>query len=433
MVKRYAQVGIGGRSGLFIEAITKKYRDNNELVAICDINIGRMELCNNNLEKYYHSVPMYHSKDFDRMIKETKPDIVIVTTPDYKHDYYIIRALELGCDVITEKPMTIDHKKCQKIIDTVKKTGKKVRVTFNYRYSPIRSQVKELLMNGVIGEILSVDFHWLLDTRHGADYYRRWHRKKENSGGLMVHKATHHFDLVNWWISSVPVEVFAIGKRGYYIPERAIQLGLKNHGKRCYTCAVTKKCPFYLDLEENIGLKTLYLDQENYDGYYRDKCVFDKEINIEDSMNLVVKYKNNVIMSYSLNSYTPWEGYTIDFNGTKGRLEHKMVEGAHIIGDGTIPGQLIKEGTYIKIYPHFDKPYTVKLNEGTGGHGGGDDPMLEDIFSKNPIKDPLKRSASFIEGAWSILTGIAANISMKTGKPVKTNKLVKGLPNPNFI
>ena len=45
---------------------------------------------------------------------------------------------------------------------------------------------------------------WLLDTRHGADYFRRWHRNKNNSGGLMVHKATHHFDLVNWWMIPTP-------------------------------------------------------------------------------------------------------------------------------------------------------------------------------------------------------------------------------------
>ena len=77
-------------------------------------------------------------------------------------------------------------------------------MTFNYRYSPPRTQVKDLLMSGVIGDILSVDFHWMLDTHHGADYFRRWHRNKQNSGGLMVHKATHHFDLVNWWLSSVP-------------------------------------------------------------------------------------------------------------------------------------------------------------------------------------------------------------------------------------
>ena len=130
-------------------------------------------------------------------------------------------AMELGCDVISEKPLTIDAASCQRILDTQRKTGMRCRVAFNYRYSSPRTQVKELLASGVIGEVHSVDFHWLLDTRHGADYFRRWHRNKANSGGLLVHKATHHFDLVNWWLDSVPEHVFASGHRRYYTGEQA--------------------------------------------------------------------------------------------------------------------------------------------------------------------------------------------------------------------
>ncbi len=114
--------------------------------------------------------------------EETKPDAVIITTKDCHHDEYACRAMELGCDVITEKPMTTEAEKCQRIVDTQKKTGRKCTVTFNYRYSPPRTQVKDVLMSGVIGEVLSVDFTWLLDTRHGADYFRRWHRNKVELG-----------------------------------------------------------------------------------------------------------------------------------------------------------------------------------------------------------------------------------------------------------
>ena len=103
------------------------------------------------------------AQDFENMVKENRPDAVIVCTKDCMHDVYICKALEMGCDVITEKPMTTDEKKCQRIIDTVKKTGKKVRVTFNYRYSPPRTQIKKMLLDGIIGKVLSVEFQWLLD------------------------------------------------------------------------------------------------------------------------------------------------------------------------------------------------------------------------------------------------------------------------------
>ena len=95
----------------------------------------------------------------------------------------------------------------------------KVTVTFNYRFTPYVSKIKELISKGAIGKILSVDFEWILDARHGADYFRRWHRNKANSGGLLVHKATHHFDLVNWLINQEPETVFAFGGLNFYGPK----------------------------------------------------------------------------------------------------------------------------------------------------------------------------------------------------------------------
>ena len=255
---------------------------------------------------------------------------MIVLCQDSFHDHYICRALELGCDVITEKPMTIDARRAQRIIDTQKQTGRKVRVTFNYRYSPPRTQVKDLLMSGVIGDVLTVDFQWMLDTHHGADYFRRWHRHKRNSGGLLVHKSTHHFDLVNWWLSAVPKEVVAAGHRRFATPQTAERLGLQVHGSRCSDCQVSRRCPFYFDLQANAWLNSLYRQQESHDGYHRDQCIFSPEIDIEDSMQVIVNYDNGVTLGYSLNAFCSWEGYTIQFTGSKGRLEHKCVESVYI-------------------------------------------------------------------------------------------------------
>jgi predicted dehydrogenase len=217
--------------------------------------------------------------------------------------------LKAGCDVITEKPMTTSPEKCQRILDARQSTGRRIRVTFNYRYSPPRTQVKDLLMSGVIGDILSVDFHWLLNTVHGADYFRRWHSQKKNSGGIMIHKATHHFDLVNWWLSAVPRAVTATGKREFYTPEMGRRLGLKEPHERCYTCTEKNQCGFLLDMAANPSLKALYLDQEKYDGYYRDRCVFRPDIDIEDTMNVIVQYDTGATLCYSVNAFNSWEGY----------------------------------------------------------------------------------------------------------------------------
>ncbi|MGC9347739.1 MAG: Gfo/Idh/MocA family protein, partial [Anaerolineae bacterium] len=359
------------------------------------------------------------------------PDTVIVTTKDCFHDKYVVRAMELGCDVITEKPMTTDAEKCQRIIDTQHETGRECRVTFNYRYSPPRTQMKALLMSGVIGDILSLDFHWMLDIRHGADYFRRWHRNKENSGGLMVHKATHHFDLINWWLSTVPEAVFAQGQRRFYTPKTADRYGLTDRTERCLTCPETE-CWFRLDIRENERLKELYLDNEVYDGYFRDRCVFSELIDIEDTMNVLVNYRNGVKMSYSLNAFMPWEGYMVTLNGTRGRLEHRTVESSYINADGSIPGQTVERGTFIRIIPHFGPAYDVDVWTSSGGHGGGDSRILEDLLSSDPPEDPYLRAADQRGGAYSILTGVAANRSMATDEFVYIDDLVQNIGLPDY-
>jgi len=291
--------------------------------------------------------------------------------------------------------------------------------------------MKALLMAGVIGDILSLDFHWLLDIRHGADYFRRWHRNKENSGGLMVHKATHHFDLINWWLSSVPETVVAQGQRRFYTPKTADRYGLTNRTERCHTCPETA-CRFRLDMAANEGLKALYLDNEVYDGYFRDRCVFSELIDIEDTMNVLVSYASGAKMSYSLNAFSPWEGYVVALNGTKGRLEHTTVESSYINADGSVPGQTLERGTRIRVIPHFGPSYDVPVWTSQGGHGGGDSRILEDLFSKDPPADPYLRAADQRGGAYSILTGIAANRSIATGQIVRIDDLVHGIGMPDY-
>ncbi len=429
---RIVQVGLGSRGRMYWQAVTEKYADRWELVGICDSNPGRLEHVRSVLSEKGIEAGAYIAADFDRMLAECTPDTVVVTSKDSTHDGYITGALKAGSNVITEKPLTIDERRLQAIIDTVRETGRAVRVTFNYRYSPVRARVKEVLASGAVGRVLSVDFNWNLDTSHGADYYRRWHRHKESSGGLMVHKATHHFDLANWWLDSVPHTVYAAGKREFYTEEQAASYSLTVHGHRCQDCHMRDRCRFFLDISANESLKALYLDHEKHDGYFRDRCVFSSAIDIEDTMCLVVRFKSGVIMSYSLNSFLPWEGYRVAFNGTKGRLEHDCQETVYVSGDGTTPGQMKAGATTITLYPHFASRRDIPVLRAEGGHGGGDEPLLDDIFAERPGPDPLGRRADHRAGAWSILAGIAANRSMETGEPVEVSSLVKGLCEPDL-
>lgn len=133
--------------------------------------------------------------------------------------------------------------------------------------------------------------------------------------------------------------------------------------------------------------------------------------------------------SYSLNAFTPWEGYDIAFNGTRGRLEHTMRETSKSFGEG-IPGEI--KGIGIRVWPHFGEPYAVTPCDSSGSHGGGDSRLMTDLFRPDPPADPLGLRADYRAGGWSILTGIAANIAMKEKRVVDVAGLVPGLPLPEY-
>ncbi len=443
-MKKYVLVGAGSRSGMYISTLCcdefkEQFTRDGDLVALCDTNQSRMDYWLSFVRENASEAKLpatYKAADFDRMIAEQKPDTVIVATMDRTHHKYICRAMELGCDVITEKPMTVDADKCQEIIDTQKRTGRNVVVTFNYRYSPRNTKIKELLKSGIVGTVTSVTFEWLLDTSHGADYFRRWHRNKNNSGGLLVHKSTHHFDLMNWWLDSTPKTVFAMGDLKFYGKENAENRGVTEFYSRARGSEVAAKDPFALKVDpvKDKTLMGLYYNAEHEDDYYRDQSVFGDGISIEDTMNVMVRYENNVVMNYALYAYSPWEGHRVCFNGTKGRLEFNVIETSYVSGDYedfNQPGMreldhdkssLVPE---IIFQPLWGKPQVITYEKSSkGGHGGGDIRLLRNIF-EGVTDDPLGHAAGYVDGAKSILTGIAANQSIKTGLPVKVADLVK--------
>src|SRR5688572_9061863 len=161
--KRFVQVGVGSRARMFQDAIWGPHRAHAELVAICDVNPGRLALVGRRAAQAGAASPRtYLAADFDRMLREQRPDALIVCPPDAFHDDYIVRALDAGLDVITEKPMTTDAARAQRILDAARRSGKHIRVTFNYRYSPFRTRLKNLWMPAEMGAVCPVDFNCLL-------------------------------------------------------------------------------------------------------------------------------------------------------------------------------------------------------------------------------------------------------------------------------
>jgi predicted dehydrogenase len=403
--KRYAIVGTGHRAtGMWGKDLAERYQDEIEFVGLCDKNPLRVEA-----GRKLIGVECPTFTNFDEMIDKSRPELVMVTTMDSTHHIFIKRALEKGVNVITEKPMVTEAADCQSVLDAEKKHGRNIIVTFNYRYAPKHEKIKQLISSGEIGKVTSVDFSWYLDTSHGADYFRRWHRLKSGGGSLWVHKATHHFDLINWWLDADPVEVTAYGALNVYGKNGRFRY------TNCRPCPHKSECKFYWDVTKDARLTKLYSECESADGYNRDGCVYKNDVDIYDTMSAIVKYSNGASMSYSLNAAMPFEGYRLAFNGTKGRLEVRDFERQ--------PWPIEHESTAF-LTKNFGKHEQLEMPQIKGGHAGGDNRLREVIFRNAAVPDYLKLPSARA-GAMSCLTGIAARTSIEQSRPVKIAELIK--------
>jgi hypothetical protein len=156
------------------------------------------------------------------------------------------------------------------------------------------------------------------------------------------------------------------------------------------------------------------VENEKYDGYHRDGCVFREEIDSYDKMAVQIRYKNKVQVSYSLTTYSPYEGYRIAFNGTEGRLEAWIKESQ--------PWEEKKEDELVLV-KNFGERILIPIPHGAGGHGGGDTRLKNKIFLDPNQADPWRQSAGSRDGAMSCLIGIAARNSIEQGKPIQIQDL----------
>ena len=417
--KRFAIVGAGARATSFARPLTTVYRDAADLVALCDTNPLRMKGFNEYMETH---IPAF--TDFAEMVERTSPTHAIVCTPDHTHDAIIEKAFSHGLEAICEKPMATDEEKVRRILALEKEHGKQVTVAFNYRYIPYSAQIKKILSEGVLGGIRSVSLEWLIDKVHGAEYFRRWHANMANSGGLFVHKATHHFDLVNWFVDSEPESVSAFGDLHVYGANGPFR------GERCSTCPHSGgECPcemkIHLEEKHKRIFDKLYWEPEPGDGYIRDRCVFREGIDIFDTMNAVVRYRSGAQLSYALNAYSPVEGYRLGITGTRARLE------ATTLNKNTMEAGIMMEGEtgedVIAIWRGQTREdiscERVPVAKDPAAHGGGDKRMFEHLYGEG-VPDPLGQAAGSRAGAMSCLIGIAANRSAKDGRAVRISEIL---------
>ncbi len=392
-------VGCGHRGIVgFLESL-KRIGRADAVGALCDGNPARLNfaweiLGAKNCRRY---------DNFTKFLAHPGMDTVIVATPDSTHAEIVKTCFKAGKHVVCEKPMATSMEDCR---DMIRAQGnRQFRVAFNLRYNTVMKRVKELLLQGAVGEILQVESHDIVSWQHGSDYFRRWHRFMDKSGGLLVHKGTHNFDVVNWWVGRQPESVFARAAKNFYLPAR-------QKGENCASCPEFSRCEFAIDLNEDVpgqfaGIpdfyRRMYVEGKKHDGYVRDACVFHRDNDVPDTYNVLATYAGNVHLCYTAVFFAPYEDRRFVIQGDAGRMEVSQ-------HDRSI--RILKRAS--------GEDCKIVIPAEAGGHGGADVNLMRSLFQQEALDHRL---ATAEDGYWSVAIAAGANQSIRGGKVVKLAKI----------
>ncbi|WP_329000764.1 Gfo/Idh/MocA family oxidoreductase [Kribbella sp. NBC_00709] len=393
-----------------------------EVVAIIDTDADRVAEFNQALQRLGRApIPFFAQTQYDEMLATVGPDAVIVTSPDHTHEQYILGALRNDVDVITEKPMVSTAAAARAVLAAERKSAGTVQVSHNFRYPAAHREVKRLILAGTIGRATRVVMDYHVDLRHGASYFLRWNRRRELSGGLQVHKSSHHFDLLNWWIGSTPEEIFGYGASNYYGPSSphrpAGELSVDElRSKDPYFLAQQASGVFPTDDgTARAGLFGLHYP-EQYPAS-QPLYLYDAEIDIEDTYSAIARYPSGANLTYSVDFSSTWEGYRVSIGGTHGSIELRHGR--------TVDGTPLPDSDQITVAELFGPSRVVEVIAETGGHGGADPLMRHDLFAgPTPESIELGLMATSTEAAYAVAMGDGLTRSIATHQPVNLRDLL---------
>ncbi len=224
--------------------------------------------------------------DYQKLLAMDELDAVFIMTPDYPHAPIVLDTLAAGKHIYCEKPMATTIEDCNAIVKAAKNAPGLFFAGHNVRFGPTGPVVNKMIKEGRLGAVRMV---WARRFVQGAKYWHRWHRDKQKSGGLLVHKGCHYLDQMNWHSLSRPRYVAAFGGLDVYKTR-------PNAPKRCLECK--EHCAHFMDLTTNERHGRYFLNAEREDGYIRDLCVFAPGATVFDNATVNVQYANGIRGTY---------------------------------------------------------------------------------------------------------------------------------------
>ena len=389
-----AIIGVGSRGAETYGRYFKERPDMFKIASLCEIKPERLAKYQKEFDVDENQCFVYE-KDF---FKERRADFVVISTLDQDHVRHALMAIEVGYDILLEKPITCDENELKILQEAADKKHVKILVCHVLRYTVFMRKLKELLEEKAIGELISIDHLENVAYWHQAHSFVRgnW-RIKEETAPMILAKCCHDLDLLQWFANSECESLSSYGDLYYFNKEHA----LEGATPRCLDCPHVKTCPYsayriYIEKWKQDGspencwpynvLTDELLTEERLmkaikEGPYG-RCVFYCDNNVVDSQSVNILFKNGVTANLKMTGFNKYSGRRIHFFGTLGEI----ILDEHL---GTIS---------LLPYGKEDKVWKIKdLTNELRGHGGGDIGMMHYFYDM--IVENLDASQTSLKGS----------------------------------
>jgi predicted dehydrogenase len=408
-------LGAGGRGNVYGN-FAAKFPDQLKIIGVAE----PIALRNERYTKK-HQIPDANRFDtWERVFERPKmADAIIITTPDNLHYAPCMKALSMGYDVLLEKPIAPTEKECRDILALSKKTGRIVAVCHVLRYAPYFIKMRELIAQGAIGDIISVQHLEPIEHVHMAHSYVRgnWHNSKATTP-IILAKSCHDLDIIKWVINKPAKQISAMGDLKWFRKENAPA----GSTARCTDgCVVERTCPYsaiksYHEKRQRIGVFDLPDDKTKHSEAIMEKlkttnygrCVYRMENDQPDHYITNIQFGDNVTASFSMEAFTSYAGRRTRIMGSMGDMVGDMNE--LVVTDFRTEKQ-------IKLVPIAEDVEGYKNN----GHGGGDWLLARDFVQAVAQQNPKLLTSTIDESIESHIMGFMAEESRKTSKVMKVS------------
>lgn len=424
-----AIIGCGSRGqnvyGKYMFASADKFK----IVALCDTNERMLDLSKERFGVAQENCFLDGAEFFSKK----RADVIVIATQDRDHVSMCVKALSLGYDVLLEKPISPVESELYELLDAQKKYGGKVVVCHVLRYAPAFLKMKQVIDEGAIGKIISIDWTEQVAYWHQAHSFVRgnWSNDQVTSP-MIMQKCCHDLDLLQYYADAKCESVYSIGDLSFFNRENQPE----GAADRCEDCKYINRCPYsaervYVQQFVNIGRVTGWpfdvvdlsrpITEESLRKAYQSgpygRCVFACDNNVVDNQNVLMKFENGVKANLTMTGFTGYAGRKAVIHGTLGEIE--LDENRDLLK--------------VSVYGEEKDVYDVRKSEAYSireiinstskddfGHGGGDELLVRDFYLA--LEGGADAQTTIEKSVESHLMALAAEKSRRCGETVKVHK-----------